>query len=192
MLSLDDVRVGSHVKFTVEPLASQELAIFALILSETVFLALVILPGILGNDLFFVRVPYCRASARHKAGFPCAIVFHCRCLVYAVSLLVTLPELSFVQRPVLKVYFAISMHKIVAEVSFICELFVNTRYQFAFALHFPLFEFPFINGFILVLSINSISINHVIFPLSFVNVSVVKNCKSLAVLYLKFIKAALV
>lgn len=154
--------------------------------------ALVILPCILGDDLAFIGVPDSCTSARHQASFPCAIVFHCGSSIYSMALLVAVAELSLVLGTVLELYFALPVDEIVAEVTFIGELFIDIRNQLAFTLLFPLFEMALVNSFILVLGINSISINHVIFPFTLVNVPVVKNCKPMAFFYLKLIESTLI
>jgi hypothetical protein len=109
-----------------------------------------------------------------------------------VALLIAMAELSFVMRIVLELYFALSVDKIVAEFALIGELLVYIGNQFAFALLFPLSEMALVNSFILVLGINSISINHFIFPFPFVNVSIVKNGKTLALFYLELVKSTLI
>ena len=101
-------------------------------------------------------------------------------------------KLSFVLGIILEIYFSFSMNLVVFEIPLICKPFLNIGNQFAFTLLFPLIKIAFVNSFILILSINSISMNHVIFPLTFVNVPVIKNSKSKSLLDLKLVEFTLI
>ncbi len=84
-------------------------------------------------------------------------------------------ELSFVLRSVFVLYLTFTIDLVVSELSFVSVSFVNVRSYFALAIFFALVETTLVNGFILVLSISSISMDQVIFPFALVNVPVVKN-----------------
>jgi hypothetical protein len=85
-----------------------------------------------------------------------------------------------------------TIYLVAAKVTFVSVFSVNFANHLALALFFAMTETSFVNSFILVLSINSISIEQVILPLAFVNVTVIKYCEARPIFSFKLIESALI
>lgn len=153
------MRVWSWIKFALKPLTSQKLAIFYLILPETMFFTLIVLSCIFGNYFTLLRIPKCFSSTWHVSFFPWSFIFHRFSGINTRALLVTIFKLPLIGLSILKLENTMSIKLVIFEWSLICEFLINIGCQFTMTLFFPMNKCSLINGFILILNINSISIN---------------------------------
>lgn len=110
-----------------------------------------------------------------------------------MPLLLPLMKFSFITWLIWIFYETFSLKQIIFPFSWVKIHPINIiDLNLTMALLFKFVEFTFINSFISIRSVLTLSMNHISFPLSLIDISIIKNRLSLTTLFLKPINLALI
>lgn len=152
------------------------MAIFKPILPKTMFFSLIILSNIICYFLSRLVKPLSSSIILHKSIFPISLIFHLFGLKCSISMWNTVYKVSWICLSSRIVYdFTFSFYLILRKVSLILKIdWVELiEYNFSFSLFIWIMKLSLIIIIIFIL-IQSMTIELIIFPLTLINLSIIK------------------